>query len=110
MTNCSSCRSLSRSTTIGTEKSSPAMDHTVADGGERPSGTVGAQPVQEEIQARLVLRFLLALAVEGDVDLAGETSWLVKPPSNSNSANLVDDEPALMVRMPRASYAAARLR
>ena len=70
MTNCSSCRRLSRSTTIGAEKSSPAMHHTVADGGERPSGTVGAQPVQEEIQARLVLRFLLGFVVEGDVDLA----------------------------------------
>lgn len=101
MTNYSSCRRLSRSTTIGAEKSSSAMDYAVADGGERPSGVVGTQWVQGEIQPRLGAD---AVDLAGDDRLAGQAAAEFEQRELGRRRAGIDGQDAAAI------YPAARLR
>ena len=102
----------------GGGKKLAAVHDAMADGGQRGSRPGVTQPAEQEVQAGLVLRFLLAGQVERDfvlaalvpgdeaglgadaVDLAGNRRLRAQPAVQFEQANLIDDEPALMVRIP----------
>ena len=68
--NCSSFLTMSRSTRDWRRKKLAAVHDAMADRGETPAFLRLPQPVEQEVQAGLVLRFLAAGEVEGDFMLA----------------------------------------